>query len=279
MWGHAATCGCPLCHCLRRIFYLINLGQGRVAFNGFAVCAARTFEADLRDELARLGPPPAPASEAKEEDKKGETPPVSQAAPAEGTPEGRLNLTPKVPPPQPPPTVVKSEESATPKAEKEEKVKEASQEVRRGGEEKPKEEKERAASSGRNRRRESRDRRRGDKRTPKRDRSRRRERRSRDRDRKRRHEEDTEEEREAGGKEKKRRSEKPPEPAGPPPHRRQESQWVPREPNYPPPTPRGGGWRGELPRSDHPRWTESTNKGLVKRGKQELHARRREGRR
>ena len=38
----------------------------------------------------------------------------------------------------------------------------------------------------------------------------------------------------------------------------------------------GSGWRGELPRSDHPRWTESTNKGQVKRGKQDFYARRRD---
>ena len=64
------------------------------------------------------------------------------------------------------------------------------------------------------------------------------------------------------GRSKKRRSEKPPEPPGPPPSRRDR----PQEPPYPPP---GRGWVGYLPRSDHPRWTDSTNKGQVKRAKQE----------
>ena len=59
----------------------------------------------------------------------------------------------------------------------------------------------------------------------------------------------------------------------------------PRTPDYPPPRAppvqpgrgRGGeqgkGWRGSVPYSHHPRWTESTNKGITKRAKQELHDR------
>eukprot|EP00435_Cladocopium_sp_Y103_P069068 s179_g32.t1 len=81
--------------------------------------------------------------------------------------------------------------------------------------------------------------------------------------------ESTEEEpEEIGGKEKKRRSERPPEPEGPPP-RREDSEWRPREPGYPPPERAPGrGWQGALPVSDHP------NKGIVKKAKQELFARR-----
>ena len=59
----------------------------------------------------------------------------------------------------------------------------------------------------------------------------------------------------------------------------------PRTPDHPPPRappvqPGGGrgsgqgtGWRGSTPHSHHPRWSESTNKGITKRAKQELHER------
>ena len=59
----------------------------------------------------------------------------------------------------------------------------------------------------------------------------------------------------------------------------------PRTPDHPPPrvppvqpgggpgAPQGSGWRGSIPYSHHPRWTESTNKGITKRAKQELHER------
>ena len=58
-----------------------------------------------------------------------------------------------------------------------------------------------------------------------------------------------------------------------------------RTPDHPPPrTPpfqpgggrgaeQGTGWRGSIPYSHHPRWTEATNKGITKRAKQELHER------
>ena len=59
----------------------------------------------------------------------------------------------------------------------------------------------------------------------------------------------------------------------------------PRTPGHPPPrtppvqpgggrgTEQGTGWRGSIPYSHHPRWTEGTNKGITKRAKQELHER------
>ena len=59
----------------------------------------------------------------------------------------------------------------------------------------------------------------------------------------------------------------------------------PRTPDRPPPrvppvqpgggrgAAQGSGWRGSIPYSHHPRWTESTNKGITKRAKQELHER------
>ena len=60
----------------------------------------------------------------------------------------------------------------------------------------------------------------------------------------------------------------------------------PRTPDHPPPkgppvapgqgrgVPQGKGWQGRVPYSHHPRWTESTNKGVTKRAKQELYERR-----
>ena len=80
-------------------------------------------------------------------------------------------------------------------------------------------------------------------------------------------------------REKKRRSE---------PHEDRRSPLRPRSPPFPPgprsppgPPPRrhqeqGRGWQGPVPYSDHPRWTEGTNKGLVKRSKQERHYQRRQ---
>ena len=289
MWGHPTTCGCSLCRCFNRVFYLVSIGQTHPGFIGFALAEARTFEADLRDELQRLGPPPVVTSGATGTPSTGEGPPPSQPSKEEVEPkedkeenkkEGRLNLTPKGAPPAPPKQLIKAEEFQPPKEEKE-----PEKETR---ESRTEEEKPRAASSGRNRRGESKERRRGEDRFPRRERSRsrrrgsrshRRERRSRDRDRKRRKELDSEEERPEGGKEKKRRSEKPPEPPGPPPDRWEDRHWYPREPDHPPPPRQGSGWRGVLPVSDHARWTSSTNKGQVKRGKQELFSRRRDRRR
>ena len=59
----------------------------------------------------------------------------------------------------------------------------------------------------------------------------------------------------------------------------------PRTPDHPPPrtslippatgrgVDRGQGWRGPIPYSSHPRWSEGTNKGVTKRAKQELYDR------
>ena len=51
----------------------------------------------------------------------------------------------------------------------------------------------------------------------------------------------------------------------------------PREPLIPPAAGRdklpGSGWRGPVPYSNHPRWSEGTNKGVTKRAKQELYDR------
>ena len=65
-------------------------------------------------------------------------------------------------------------------------------------------------------------------------------------------------------------------PQGPLPGRHYQER--PPEPPYPPP--RGRGWVGPVPRSDHPRWHNSENKGIVKRAKQErFNQRRRRDRR
>ena len=42
--------------------------------------------------------------------------------------------------------------------------------------------------------------------------------------------------------------------------------------------PQGSGWRGRVPYSSHPRWTQGTNKGITKRAKQELKERKTCGR-
>ena len=42
--------------------------------------------------------------------------------------------------------------------------------------------------------------------------------------------------------------------------------------------PQGSGWRGRIPYSSHPRWTQGTNKGITKRAKQELQERKTHGR-
>ena len=56
MWGHLQTCGCPVCRSLPRVFSLINVGSSHsLAFLDFAGSRVRSLEADLRDELARLG--------------------------------------------------------------------------------------------------------------------------------------------------------------------------------------------------------------------------------
>ena len=56
----------------------------------------------------------------------------------------------------------------------------------------------------------------------------------------------------------------------------------PRTPSREPPhrgrvQERGKGWRGAIPYSDHPRWRQSKNKGIVKRAKQELYNRQKKG--
>eukprot|EP00435_Cladocopium_sp_Y103_P038033 s487_g10.t1 len=279
MWGHTAICPCAVCSCLPRIFHLIGSRAGQPNYSNFLSLAARLLrnvEAELRDELARVpqgarapegvgAAPPAQTST-------GETA-TSQVTTLEG--ESPLpELSSKGPPPLPPPhlhpapasgplTAVKKEPSVSRKSLAEPGV----EDVRNSAE------KERARSSGRRRRRRSEESHKGRAESP-RPHRRSRSRRDRDRDRRRRRSSSRKAAEEEGGKEKKKRSEKPPEPEGPPPGRDRPGL-VPHEPSYPPPQrEQGRGWTGEVPRSSHPRWTHSQNKGVVKRAKQELHSRR-----
>ena len=276
MWGHAAICGCPLCKVLHRVFYLIVLGQAHPSFGGYATGLLRNGEAELRDELQRLGPPPvtSPAPAAA-------PPAAGESREGEQASQGPPGSTPKGAPPQPP-TQLSGPEGQAPATEKKKEIKEevatkASEGVEEVTEPKPKE---RASSSGIKRRDRSHERKRGENRSPSSKRDRRGEKRSRDRDRKRKRSESRRRSREAGGREKKARSEKPPEPVGPPPDRRAYNYWYPRDQEYHHYQHRQGpGWRGELPRSDHARWSQSQNKGQVKRAKQEIFNRKRHSRR
>ena len=60
-------------------------------------------------------------------------------------------------------------------------------------------------------------------------------------------------------------------------HRRSRERAASRHGHRPPPGPpphhQGKGWKGRVPYSDHPRWSVSKNKGVVKRAKQELYNR------
>ena len=279
MWGHRPNCGCPICHTFPRVFQLISSEIGKPNYEGFVNFVGnqvRHLEAEVRDELTRrsaclpcstpaAAAPPAPAAVGEEKE-------ASQKDKEEKESDPGLQLSAKGAPPVPPPHITSSGVTSETAATKEE-----------PSESHPTKEKEeakspilsstRARSSGRRRERRSENRRRGETKSPIR-REEGHKRRSKDRDRKRRRSTSSKERRSEGGKERKRRPERPPEPLYPPVDRREQSHWVPREPNYPPPAQQGRGWIGPLPRSNHPRWTSGENKGQVKRAKQELYSRR-----
>eukprot|EP00435_Cladocopium_sp_Y103_P037808 s2284_g10.t1 len=241
----------------------------------------RVLEGDLRDELAKGGfpefgcvegaaaPPAAPSS--------GKGSDNSQAlGPPQGSEPDPQFLTAKAHPPARPEHLDK-----TPAPSKPLPVKVEPSEDERKGKDPGVEEITKASSSHRHRSRREEShrsrsrRRRGEERSP-RSRSRhRRERRSREGRDRRRREEDSPEIRSEGGKEKKARPDRPAEPLHPPRHQGPIPAWGPREPAYPPPSAPSTGWRGALPVSDHPRWSQGVNKGQVKRAKQELFGRRR----
>ena len=284
MWAHRPTCGCSVCNCLPRIFQLIacEIGQNNYqTFVDFAAHQLRNTEAELRDEISRrraldgrdkgvCAAPPAPPSE-------NQAPPTSQACGSgEELPQG-LQTTPKgAPPPRPP------QLSGSAPTEEASQVKEEQKESQAEGSAAPEAESPPRASGVKDRsrprekRRSTSEKAKGERRSPSvRDKDKRR---SRDRSRRRRRSTSRGHRSQDRGREKKRRTERPPEPVGPPPGRVEDLSWGPHEPSYPPPPRQGPGWKGEIPRSDHPRWHKSENKGVVKRAKQELFNRRQQGR-
>ena len=273
MWGHSQGCSCPVCSCLPRLFVLIRIGVPHPSWTGWVADRLRVVEAEFRDELQRLGPPQdvvPPPGEARVDP----TPRESQEPATAPTPTGPsepvspgLLTTPKGRPPSPPnrkappgkpgeELQIKEEPPASPKGSRQGVI-EVAEEVASS----PK----RSKSAHRRRRGDteekdrSRRRRRSEEKKSKRKRKSRSDSRKRSRSRRRAPER---------GRSRKRREERPREPSYPPPVRRWER---PPEPAHPPP---GHGWRGYLPVSDHPRWSESTNKGQVKRAKQEIYNRR-----
>ena len=275
MWGHLATCQCPLCHCIPRVFAIIRLGRAYPGFGAWVCDRLRLLEAECRDELQRRGPPPAlppspageVAAEAAREDKGPAT--VSPPKVNPGGSGGEQQLFAKVKPPEPPSNLATGREEKETK-EKEEpptSPKEAHQ-VEVDDTAGPSSSQRKVDKSrSRRRRRETRSserpkdrsRRKSEEKKPKRKRRSHSDSRRRSRSRRR----GTER-----GRSRKRREEKPPEPDHPPPRHRYER---PPEPPFPPP---GRGWLGPLPVSNHPRWYTGTNKGQVRRAKQEIFNRR-----
>ena len=274
MWGHSTSCPCTICLTLPRIHYLIQCGSALPGFVETTGERVRVWEADLRDEIYRRTnlPPPPPPQVA--------TTPVP-AFGSKGVEKGAgLNPSPKT---------SKGEPGCTPKAVPLQKAKEAEKVAVKEEHIENKEslqevtESEPARGSGRSQER------RQEKRSERRKRSRHRDRR-----------EGRDQERETDKKERRERRSSRGEEESP---RRKESRAKaksiseegkarekeaereerkrPREPSHPPPTrrpenqprvPQGRGWRGPVPRSDHPRWYTAKNKGVVKRAKQELYA-------
>lgn len=294
MWGHAVSCNCGICKTLYRVFQLVRLGTCNEHFREFALRGARLLESELRDELGRCGISDSPIALGIVGGSANPLDPLPPPAAGQGTPRASQSnqppseLAPSLPksgpiskPPSlpsegdlPRPARVK-EEKKSPEARREEEsgvkdLPEAKEpEEPKGVEKTPRKERSRsekpskskeprspveASSSKRN--------------TEKRKR--------RSRSRRRRRRETSESPASIRGREKKQRLDKPPEPKGSPPPR----QKPPEPPGPPPglarlpPRPRQGpGWQGEIPYSQHPRWTSGANKGITKRAKQELHSR------
>ena len=257
MWGHKQTCVCLICRSFPRIFSLVADGRHYGGYQHFVGNWLRFLECEFRDELARSQGLPAtpfpdsPVVPTTDPVGKGDTkrePSGFSAVPApsgKGPQKGELNTTPKGKPPSPPPSVheapaaneIESNEEGTSKKDRSN-----SRKGHREGRERSRSRR-RRESSHKRRRRSSRSRgrhqRRGEE-SPKRSRESR--------------------------KEKKSRPDRPREPDNPPPSSTARSSQRPPEPRGPPP---GRGWVGEVPYSDHPRWYSATNKGQVKRAKQE----------
>ena len=244
MWGHDASCQCPLCLCFLRLFYLVRLGSQHPGFAVWGATRLRHLEAEVRDELQRLGPPPAvgagtppavapPAAGSSGESKAS----LSQTETAR--PEALLHLSPKVPPPLPPPRDCPPEPEGKPPTAKQEPLEEKDPaslpRVRNSSaaEGSPR------ASSSKPQKKDKDRHPKGDRRSPRSPRSRSARRRSRSRERRREREERKPSRARFRGKERKARSERPPEPKDPP--QRSWRHWGPREPNHPPQAEERGG--------------------------------------
>ena len=277
MWGHSSSCPCAICHSLPRIFHLIETGSRFVGFVPQVGERIRLVESEIRDILAvwdgSRGPPvvpgifplppgnlsvPPPSGAVRQERRENNSPKPKEADPLPG-------ISPKAPAPVKwgpvePYTVVKQEPGVDERGPVQELP------VAKGSEDektsKPEKKKEKKRSSPRD---------------TERSRSRRRRKEKIKSEKSKRRDKDTSEERQAeerkvspksSGREKKKRE----------PSAEHIAEEVERreEPNTPKWTDRRGqgrGWQGELPVSDHPRWRGS-NKGQVKRAKQEYYNRR-----
>ena len=280
MWGHLPICQCPVCTCFLRLFSLIRIGDDHPRFGPWLIDRLRSLEGECRDQLQRLGPPPrivAPAGEVPPKPAEGEEKDKATAEPPKEPntdKEKALSATtPKVKPPTPPSNLA-SQGEETASTIKEEAA--GSPKVSQAGaaeveEVAPSSSKPRIESRSRQRspktpsekKKEKKEHRRSEEKKSKRKRK------SRSGSRQRSKSSKSPLER---GRSKKRRSERPPEPYYPPARRDYHWDERAREPFYPPP---GQGWRGYVPRSDHPRWTSGANKGIVKRAKQERYNQRR----
>ena len=278
MWGHPPECRCPVCASFYRCFALVHQGWQFAGFGALAAQQIRSFEGELRDlyglclaqgrrvppNPTESAPPQAPGSgeapqavpappEPRETPGTSTTPGEEAAstsqplkAPEQATAE--QFLAPKYKPAPPPKTaveVVKTEPSPSPEPLVD------VEETGTAGVEKSAPSRPHKSRSRRRRSSRSLRSRRGDKRS----RSRRR----------RRDKGEDGSPRTSRGREKKRRSGSPVRPKSPlhPPG--------PRSPPGPPPRrqPQGHGWFGPVPYSNHPRWDKGTNKGVVKKAKQE----------
>ena len=309
MWGHTHTCACSICASLNRVFVLIKEGTHLPGFVPLAGGHVRVLEGEVRDTLTfcynkgGTGPPKETEGEAPLSVPVPQHPPHNPRLPESKQGEERASashlgvakepapsaqcLVAKSKPPSPRKSVAPSPVPAEPADRPE-----GSEDAKDLEVQKKKKKKRRSPSrhSRRSRSRHSAKARssRGDKdKRRSRSRSRRRERRE-SAERRREPRRSAVRRRSSRGdkrspskrtdKERKRRDEKPPEPRTPPRPRTPPYPPGPRSPPGPPPgyrAPQGRGWIGPLPISDHPRWTESTNKGQVKRAKQERYARRR----
>ena len=232
MWGHSPTCGCAIYRCFPRLFYLFQLGSSQQGFDTFAIINLRILEAELRDELSRLGPPPAvpeglaapPAPPAPAGTPSAETRREGLTTPQKAEEEAKQSLTPKYPPPRPPPQ--RAPEPNNNSVSSQEPPEEEKAPATPGVTDLTKNPEPGEASSSHQRVREpghssSKEKRR----SPRDKREEKRSRKSDSRGGKRRREENSLERERERGRERKHRSERPPEPQDPPPRQRDGNDW------------------------------------------------------